>query len=324
MLCLHAVHVPDIPMCLLSPQQIMSTPHQSHDKNHYIGTPTRLVLVYDGRLIHFPYNEALHLPVLKTTPGAQCYFAFCAQIKSSYMGIACPTPFYAQAFQASTAHAPRVRFDPSLDPDLPDDQAHHMDTPVFQDTTSLSTARWDLLHAHHHFGHVGFCDIQQWAREGKYGLPQSLGHCRAPICLTCQYGQARKKPHPSTTGGLSDCADSPGAFVSIDHMVSGIGGHIPFHVGHPSSCQYKYCSLWADHYSKFLFGHLQEHTNTCETIQSKEAFESFASRYDIRLKHVHSDNGVFASAEFAQHLDAHAQSHSLCGISAHWQNGVVE
>jgi len=52
MLHLHAVHVPGIPMHLLSPQQIMATPHQSHNKNHYLGTPTGLVLVYDGHLIH--------------------------------------------------------------------------------------------------------------------------------------------------------------------------------------------------------------------------------------------------------------------------------
>jgi len=212
-------------------------------------------------------------------------------------------------------------FDPSLNP-TPSDNIDKVKTPEFPDTTSLLAAQKNLLCAHH-FGHVSF-DIQQWAWDSKYDLPKLLGHCHAPLCLACQYGQAQKKPNPSACGGLSEHADSPGAFVSVDHMVSGTSGHILFHVGCPSSHKYKYCSLWADHYSKFLFGHLQEHAKTHEMIQSKEAFESLASCYNVHIKHVHSYNRVFASAEFAQHLDAHAQSHSLCGISAHWQNGIVK
>jgi len=144
-LCLHVIHVPNIPMCLLLPQQIMVVPHQSHDKNHYLGTPTGLVLVYDGHLIHFLYNEASHLPVLKTMPGTQHYFAFCAQINSSYTSTAHPTPFYAQAFRAYAACAPRVHFDPSLDPDPPDDHNPATEILEFQDMTSLSATQRDHL-----------------------------------------------------------------------------------------------------------------------------------------------------------------------------------
>jgi len=107
-------------------------------------------------------------------------------------------------------------------------------------------------------------------------------------------------------------------------MVSGSGGHIPFQVGCDSNWQYKYCTLWADHYSKFLYGHLQEAATSKETIFSKETYKTYTTCFDVRVKHVHSNNGVFTSADNTKHLDIHGQHHSLCGISAHWQNGMVE
>jgi len=123
---------------------------------------------------------------------------------------------------------------------------------------------------------------------------------------------------------LLDCTLHPSDFISVDHMVSSTGGHIPFQVGCASDQQYKYCTLWADHHSKFLYGHLQETTTTKEMIHSKELFETFAAHYDVHVKHIHSDNGLFASTAFAQHLDVHRQHHTLCGVSTHWQNGLVK
>jgi len=107
-------------------------------------------------------------------------------------------------------------------------------------------------------------------------------------------------------------------------MVSGTGGHIPFQVGCTFNWQYKYCTLWADHYSKFLFGHLQETATTKEMIHSKELFETFATQYDNHIKHIHSNNGIFASTDFVQHLDVQGQCHTLCSISAHWQNSLAK
>ena len=42
------------------------------------------------------------------------------------------------------------------------------------------------------------------------------------------------------------------------------------------------------------------------------------------MKHIHSDNGVFTTKTFKDHLDACNQQQSLCGVGAHWQNGVIE
>jgi len=82
--------------------------------------------------------------------------------------------------------------------------------------------------------------------------------------------------------------------------------------------------LWVDHYSKYLFGHLQETATIKETLLSKEAFETFATHYNVQVCHICSDNGVFASANIAKHIKACGQCHSVCGVSAHWQNGIIE
>jgi len=63
---------------------------------------------------------------------------------------------------------------------------------------------------------------------------------------------------------------------------------------------------------------------TKETLQSKEAFESLATWYNISVKHICSNNGVFALVNFGKHVEAHGQCHTLCGISAHLQNGMAK
>ena len=42
------------------------------------------------------------------------------------------------------------------------------------------------------------------------------------------------------------------------------------------------------------------------------------------MKHIHSDNRVFITKTFRDHLDTCNQQQSLCRVGAHWQNGVIE
>jgi len=237
--------------------------------------------------------------------------------------IICPSPSLTHSLlctstSSNTAHVPSGASAPSAylltlkDPPDPLE---------FVATANLINTKCDLLQAHHHFGHAG---CHNWACKGKYDLLPSLMHCQDPICLVCQYSQACKQVHPSTTWELAGHVSAPGAFISMDNMVPGTGGHIPFHIGWASNCQYWYCSLWANHYSKFLHGHFQEHANTQKTIQLKRLLKplplvmTFASNIFILIM------DMFASTEFRQHLEAHSQHHSICSVSTHLQNGVVE
>ena len=107
-------------------------------------------------------------------------------------------------------------------------------------------------------------------------------------------------------------------------MVAGSPGLIPFTSGKPSKRRYDTVTMWVDHFSRFLYAHCQEDATAKTTLESKIGFESFAKRYSVSIKHIHADNGVFASKAFQDHVDASEQHQSFCGVGAHWQNGVIE
>jgi hypothetical protein len=82
--------------------------------------------------------------------------------------------------------------------------------------------------------------------------------------------------------------------------------------------------MWVDHFLRFLYAHCQEDATTKSTLESKVSFESFAHCYNVSIKHIHGDNGVFATKIFKDHVEASSQHQSFCGVGAHWQNGVIE
>ena len=116
----------------------------------------------------------------------------------------------------------------------------------------------------------------------------------------------------------------PGDFVSIDQMVTGSPGLIPFTSGHPSRQCYNMVTMWVDHFSRFLFAHCQEDATMQSTLESKISFESYAKKYNITVHHVHRDNGIFTIKAFKENVESSNQTHSFCGVGAHWQNGVIE
>ena len=46
--------------------------------------------------------------------------------------------------------------------------------------------------------------------------------------------------------------------------------------------------------------------------------------YNVQIKHIHSDNGVFMMKAFKDHVIACDQQQSFCGVGMHWQNCVIE
>jgi len=186
---------------------------------------------------------------------------------------------------------------------------------------NLSAAQKLLLKVHHRCGHRSMREIQEWAKDGRYGLPIELSKCKAPLCAACQFSEAKKK---SADKGKLATDTKPGDFISVDAMEAGTPGYIPFTRGRPSRRRYTSTNVWSDHSSKFIWCDHQEEKNTESALESKIAFETCASRYDINIKHIHSDNGIFASKDFIKHCNKKKQKHTLCGVGAHHQNGSIE
>ena len=82
--------------------------------------------------------------------------------------------------------------------------------------------------------------------------------------------------------------------------------------------------MWVDHFSHFLHAQCHEQATIQAALESKENFELYAKRYNVRIKHIHSNNGIFTTKAFKDHVVACDQQQSFCGVGAHWQNGVIE
>lgn len=69
---------------------------------------------------------------------------------------------------------------------------------------------------------------------------------------------------------------------------------------------------------------MQVSTGAEDTIEVKRAFEIFVARHGVRIKHYHSNNGVFCSRAFTDNLERCGQYVTYIGVNSCHQNVVVE
>ena len=94
----------------------------------------------------------------------------------------------------------------------------------------LDSNQWDLLLHHCRMNHLPFPSLIKLAEAGV--IPKKLAKLknRLPVCMSCMFGTAHKRPwrtkgKPGTI--RKDDEDAPGKCVSIDQMVSAQPGLIP-------------------------------------------------------------------------------------------------
>ncbi len=87
---------------------------------------------------------------------------------------------------------------------------------------------------------------------------------------------------------------------------------------------YRCCTIFVDNYSCLCYVHLQVDDTAKETMKAKHAFEKDAAEHGISIKHYHCDNGRFAKNLFKQSCKNNRQRLTICGINAHFQNGIAE
>ena len=79
-----------------------------------------------------------------------------------------------------------------------------------------------------------------------------------------------------------------------------------------------------DQASGLSYVHLQRTLTAKDTLESKKAFEAYARKHGIKIKHYHADNGRFAENMFMKDVKINGQTISFAGVNAHFQNGVAE
>jgi len=184
----------------------------------------------------------------------------------------------------------------------------------------------DFLRWHQKLGHASPRKMQHMARLGL--IPKRFKKCQMPVCTSCMYGKATKRPwRTKTPTNLYDPKDSvtaPGHCVSVDQLESRVPGLIAQLRGKPTFERYRYATVFVDHWSRLSYCHLQRTNTAQETIKAKQAFEAYAATHGVNILHYHADNGIFADNDFQNEVRRQGQRLTFCGVNAHFQNGIAE
>ena len=112
--------------------------------------------------------------------------------------------------------------------------------------------------------------------------------------------------------------------MSVDQLESSTPGFIPQLKGKLTKQRYRAAMVFVDHFSGLSYIHMQWQLTSVETLEAKHAFEAFARRHYVKIKHYHADNGRFADNAFLEDITKKGQMISFCGVNAHFQNGIAE
>ena len=150
----------------------------------------------------------------------------------------------------------------------------------------------------------------------------------APICVSCTFGTAHKKPSMNKKGRRhtirSKKDDAPGKCVSMDQLISAQPGLIPQFGGHLTRDRIWAANVAVDHFTNVIKVCLMKTTSQAETLDAKLATEKFFKDHGHNIERWHADNGRYAEVDFKQAVKDLEQSIKYCGVGAHHQNGIAE
>jgi hypothetical protein len=221
-----------------------------------------------------------------------------------------------KALHPDTVHCATLMFDPS--PSLAKADKYLIATPDNQ----AELMRW-----HYRLRHKSFSRHKNLALNGE--IPTRLANVRPPRCAGCLFGAMTKVPWRTKGHHNIDHpvfpATKPGECVSVDHMQSTEPGFYGQAKGALIKTCFRNATIFIDHYSHLKFVYLMTTNLTSkETIDAKRAFERFAAKHGVQIKHYHCDNGQFADSLFCKACDAHNQKLTFYGVNAHFQYGIAE
>jgi len=193
-----------------------------------------------------------------------------------------------------------------------------------EEDTIPETDQAEFLQWHHRLGHISPKKIRKLAQLGI--LPNKLSKCKVPLCTSCLFGKATRRPWRTKAKPKSvlKTITRPGQCVSVDQLESTTPGMIAQLKGIPTTKRYTAATVFVDHFSGLGYVHLQKTTNADETVQAKQAFEAYADSHGVKVLHYHADNGRFAENKWRNACTAKGQTLSFCGVNAHHQNGVAK
>jgi hypothetical protein len=223
-----------------------------------------------------------------------------------------PSPSYEPSEQAERRGP--LTFDPSP-PAMNEDDAY----------LAAVNDQAELMRWHYRLGHASFSSLKQMELNGK--IPKKLAKVQLPKCAGCLFGAMTKLPCRGKESKSSHevfVATKPGQCVSVDQMASPQVGFYAQITGKLTTRRYTGATIFVDHYSRLRFVHLMQDFSSDETIKANPPFEQFAADHGVKILHYHCDNGRFKDNAFKQACEDARQRLTLCGVNAHFQNGIAE
>ena len=107
-------------------------------------------------------------------------------------------------------------------------------------------------------------------------------------------------------------------------MISAQPGLIPQEKVNLTRARIWACTVFVDYYTGYVFVALMRDLNADLTLAVKKEFERRCAVRGVKVKHYHSDNGIFAEPAWINECKTCKQDLTFCGVGAHHQNGISE
>lgn len=331
-----ALHVPNNPINLFSPQQwARQRELQYDDQVAHVDTKGTYLLIEwsdptSGQIFRrFVALSSTNVGLIYTSPDFSGFRSFASLFHSFNAGYVTDdegspdTTSQSDSDSESEGATPSEGAAPRTTPLTSKFDSPHKIPETKDDDKLLVSDEKLKMEYHEKLGHLPFAQLDSLSEQGI--LPRKLAKIKSPKCPGCIYGKAHRKPWRTKAQPKSiKRAEKPGDCVSVDQLQSPVPGFVPIAKGSPTLSRYNGATVFADHASGLTYVHLQYSLSTDETIEAKQAFERYAARHGVKIKHYHCDNGRFADKAFIDHVHASHQTISFCGVGAHHQNGVAE
>jgi hypothetical protein len=185
----------------------------------------------------------------------------------------------------------------------------------------------EFMGLHYRMNHLPLPAMITLAEKGKLNRKFAKLKHRLPVCMSCMFGTAHRKPWRSKgeKGSIRKPTDNaPGKCISMDQMISAQPGLIPQMAGFLTNLRIWGATIFVDHFSDYVFVALMRDLTLDETLLAKASFERHANEGGVTIDSYRADNGRFADSGFQQAIKDCNQKITYCAVGAHHQNGIVE
>ena len=183
----------------------------------------------------------------------------------------------------------------------------------------------------YHSGIMKHCPKYAMIKLAKLGiLPKELlfyEHKKAPICVSCAFGTAKKRARNRSSPQMSihnPSHDQPGMKVSTYQLIYAKPGLVPQASGSLTNDRIKSATMAVDHFSNIHRVVLMRSTTQDETLGAKLSIENFFKQHGHNKKSWHADKGRYAEKDFKEAASFADQTITFYGVGSHHQNGIAE